>query len=84
MARFVAHPAIDFRSERSAGPRPRLGLGRTSVVYHRPRTGLRLAPTVGALRSQTSRFRFPSVGRFGRVRARRAAASLGLPRARRA
>ena len=84
MARFVAHPAIDFGSERRVGQRPRLGLGQTTVVYHRPRRGLPIAPTVGALRSQTSRFRFPSVGRIGRVRARRAAASLGLPRARRA
>ncbi len=82
--RYVAHPPIHFDAGRRVGHLPRLGLGRTTVVYHRPRRTLRLAPTVGALRSQTSRFRFPSVGRIGHVRARRAAPTLGLPRARRA
>jgi hypothetical protein len=84
LARSIAHPAIQFGSRHALAQRARLGLGRSTVVYHRPRHGLRPAPTIGALRSQTSRFRFPSVGRIGRVRARRATPSLGLPRARRA
>ncbi len=84
MARYIAHPAIQFGPRRADAQRARLGLDRSTVVYHRPRHGRRPAPTVGALRSQTSRFRFPSVGHIGRVRARRAAPSLGLPRARRA
>jgi hypothetical protein len=40
--------------------------------------------TIGALRSQTSRFRFPAVGRATRLPARRPALPFGLPRARRA
>jgi len=84
MARYVAHPVIDFGSQRRSTGRPRLGLTRGTVVYHRPARTTLSTPSIGALRSQTSRFRFPSVGRIGRVRARRAAESLGLPRAHRA
>lgn len=82
-ARFVSHPAIDFGVRRSAARRPHLGLGRVSVTYHRPLAARRSAPTVVALRSQTSTFRFPSVGRVGRVSDRRALLPLGLPRSRR-
>jgi hypothetical protein len=82
-ARFVSHPTIDFRSRRTSGSRPRLGLGRTATVYHRPKAARHRLPTVSALRSQTSGFKFPSVGRLGRVRARRAIPSLGTSRARR-
>jgi hypothetical protein len=83
-ARFVAHPIIEFGPPRAAGHRPRLGLSRPTTVYHRPRRTLHVAPTIGSLRSQTSRFRFPSIGRVGRTRVRRTSLPLGLPRARRA
>ncbi|HLE89104.1 MAG TPA: hypothetical protein VI733_03510 [Candidatus Limnocylindria bacterium] len=82
-ARFVSHPAIAFRARRTSGRRLRLGLDTSTVTYHVPRAARGQAPTLGALRSQTSRFRFPSVGRVGRVGPRRALQSLGLPRARR-
>lgn len=84
VARYSSHPTIDFGSGRGAAHRPRLGLRATATVYHRPRARLQAAPTVAALRSQTSRFRFPSVGRVGGVPVRRTAPPLGLPRARRA
>jgi hypothetical protein len=45
---------------------------------------LHVAPTIGSLRSQTSRFRFPSIGQIGRTKARRSSLPLGLPRGRRA
>ena len=83
-ARFVSHPAIDFGARRAAGRKHSLGLRRSPVTYHPRRIARRRAPTVAALRSPTSRFRFPSVGRVGRVGPRRALLSLGLPRARRA
>ncbi len=40
--------------------------------------------SVNALRSETSRFRFPAVGRAARMPARRPALPFGLPRSRRA
>jgi hypothetical protein len=83
VARFVSHPSIDFGSGRGSAHRSRLGLARTRTVYHRPRTATSIA-SVKALRSQTSRFRFPAVGRALRVPARRPALPFGLPRARRA
>jgi hypothetical protein len=82
-ARFVFHPAIDFGARRAAGRRRRLGLHGTSLIYHPSASPRRRAPTIAALRSQTSRFRFPSVGSVGRVSPRRAILPLGLPRARR-
>ena len=82
-ARFVSHPSIEFGARRAFGPRPRLGLGRAATVYHRPRAARHRLPTVAALRSQTSGFTFPSVGRPGRVRDRRAIPSLGTSRVRR-
>jgi hypothetical protein len=83
MARFVSHPSIDFGSGRGSTHRARLGLGRSRTVYHRPRRANRVAASVIALRSQTSRFRFPAVGRATRLPARRPALPFGLPRARR-
>ena len=83
-ARYVSFPTIDFGPGRAPSRRARLGLGRAATVYHRPRSTRHALPTVTALRSQTSRFNFPSVGRAGRVRERRAVLSLGSARARRA
>lgn len=83
VARLVSHPSIDFGARRRSGPRARLGLGRGSTVYHRPRS-IAVAASVRALRSTTSRFRFPAVGRATRLPARRPALPFGLPRARRA
>lgn len=83
-ARYVSHPSIEFGRRREGGARPRLGLGRGATVYHRPRAARHLLPSVAALRSQTSGFTFPSVGRSGRVLTRRAPLSLGSSRARRA
>jgi hypothetical protein len=83
VARFVSHPTIDFGSSRRSAHRSRLGLDRLRTVYHRPRRSTAVTPTVVALRSQTSRFRFPAVGRATRLPARRPALPFGLPRARR-
>ncbi len=83
VARYVSHPVMDFGRSRRAGPRSRLGLRRTATVYHRSRRSAQRLPTIGALRSQTSRFRFPSVGRLARIPARRAVSPFGLLRARR-
>jgi hypothetical protein len=83
-ARFVSHPAIDFQAGRRTNVRPRLGLVEHSTVYHRPLRLRRRMATIDALRPPTSCFRFPSVGTIGRVRMRRTAPSLGLPRLRRA
>jgi hypothetical protein len=83
MARFVSHPTIDFGTGRRASGRARLGLRAGDTVYHRPRRLRHLLTTIQALRSQTSRFSFPAVGRVGRVRGRRQVPLLGLPRARR-
>jgi len=83
-ARYVSHPTIDFGVDRASSRRPRLGLHRAATVYHLRRGARHALPTVLALRSQTSRFRFPSVARPGRVRDRRAVLPLGLSRARRA
>jgi hypothetical protein len=83
VARLVSHPSIDFGSPRRASQRSRLGLDRASTVYHRPRRGTAPVASVSALRSQTSRFRFPAVGRATRLPARRPALPFGLPRARR-
>jgi hypothetical protein len=83
VARFVSHPSIDFGSSRRSGNRPRLGLDRLRTVYHRPRRSTPLTPSVSVLRSHTSRFRFPAVGRATRLPARRPAHPFGLPRARR-
>lgn len=84
LGRLVAHPTIDFGSGRRSAQRPRLGLGRDGTVYHRGRRARASTPTIGALRSQTSRFRFPAVGRATRLPARRTALPFGLPRANRA
>ncbi len=83
VARYVSHPSIDFGTERHAAHRPRLGLSAARTVYHRPRSVVASTPTVRALRSQTSRFRFPAVGRATRLPARRPALPFGVPRARR-
>jgi hypothetical protein len=82
-ARYVSHPTIHFGSGRALSRRRHLGLGRLPTVYHRPRPA-RLAASVASLRVPTSRFSFPNVGRAGRIRDRRIALPLGLPRARRA
>jgi hypothetical protein len=80
VARFVSHPTIDFGSARRSTRRPQLGLPRSRMTYHRSRRGA--TASVGTLRSQTSRFRFPPVGRLLRVPARRTPSLFGL-RARR-
>jgi hypothetical protein len=84
VARYVSHPSIDFGSGRRSARRARLGLSRLRTVYHRRRRPTVSVVTVGALRSQTSRFRYPAVGRATRLPARRPALPFGLPRARRA
>jgi hypothetical protein len=83
VARWVRHPSIDFGTGRRVPHRARLGLVRQHTVYHRPRHAMRAAPSV-ALRSETSRFRFPSVARHAGVPVRRHALPFGLTRARRA
>ena len=83
VARFVSHPSIDFGTGRRSAHRPRLGLSIPRTVYHRPRSAVTPVATVRALRSQTSRFRFPAVGRATRLPARRPALPFGVPRARR-
>ncbi len=83
VARFISHPTIDFGSGRRSANRPRLGLARMQTVYHRPRSASAPSATVRALRSQTSRFRFPAVGRATRLPARRPALPFGVPRSRR-
>jgi hypothetical protein len=83
VARFVSHPTIDFGVRRHAANRPRLGLERMRTVYHRPRSAVAPAATVRALRSQTSRFRFPAVGHAARVPSRSPALPHGVPRSRR-
>jgi len=83
VARFVSHPSIDFGSDSRSAHRPRLGLHEPRTVYHRPRRSVLSTASVSALRSQTSRFRFPAVGRATRLPARRPALPFGLPRARR-
>jgi hypothetical protein len=82
-ARFVSHPAIDFGARRAAGRRRILGLQSSPLIYHASAPARHRTPTIAALRSPTSQFRFPSVGSVGRVSPRRALLSLGLPRARR-
>jgi hypothetical protein len=83
VARFVSHPSIDFGSARRSARRPHLGLQRDRTIYHRPRHASAGLPTIRALRSQTSRFRFQPVGRLARLPARRAVPPFGLPRVRR-
>jgi len=83
VARFVSHPSIDFGSSRRSGYQSLLGLARPRTTYHHPRRVARSVASVSLLRSQTSRFRFPAVGRAVRLPARRPALPFGLPRARR-
>ena len=80
-ARFVSHPVISFTAGRSAAWRVRLGLLRSSTVYHRPKTAL---VTVRALRSHTSGYRFAALAPLTRVRTRRSSRPTGCPRGRRA
>lgn len=84
VARLVSHPSIDFGAGRHSSNRARLGLLQSQTVYHRSRRAAAAAATIGSLRSETSRFRFPAVGRATRLPARRPALPFGLPRARRA
>jgi hypothetical protein len=83
VARFVSHPSIDFGPGRTSAHRSRLGLDRLRTVYHHPRRSAAFVASVSSLRSQTSRFRFPAVGRATRLPARRPALPFGLPRSRR-
>jgi hypothetical protein len=83
VGRFVTHPAVHFGSARRSGHRAWLGIRTVPTVYHRPRSRP-TAPTIGALRTQTSRFRFPALGRARRLPARRTALPFGLSRGRRA
>ena len=82
LAGLVSHPPFDFGTQRSARL-PRLGVLGGRTTYHHARRGRAAVPTVDALRSETSRFRFPAVGRATRLPARRPALPFGLPRARR-
>lgn len=84
VARFVTHPTIDFGPRRRTGHRSRLGLDRGLTVFHRPRARRATLPSIAALRTETSQFRFPAVGRAARLPARRPVPPFGLPRARRA
>jgi len=84
VVRLVSHPTIDFGSDRRSARLPRLGIGGPRTTYHRGRGTSVTVPSVAALRSETSRFRFPAVGRATRLPARRPALPFGLPRARRA
>jgi hypothetical protein len=83
-ARFLSHPTIDFGSGRRRAPRLRLGLTRPATTYHRHAGSRPTVATVAALRSQTARFRFPSVGGAVRALHRGQALPLGPQRARRA
>jgi hypothetical protein len=83
VARLVSHPSIDFGSERRS-PRPTRLTGRLPrTTYHRAHGPSAAVPSISALRSATSRFRFPAVERATRIPVRRPA-HFGLPRARRA
>ena len=84
VARFISHPTIDFGAGRRSAHRPRLGLERMRTVYHRPKSAVPSSATIRALRSQTSRFRFPAVGHARRLPARPShALPFGVPRSRR-
>jgi hypothetical protein len=83
LAGLVSHPPFDFGVHRSARL-PRLGVRGAGTTYHRARRARATLPSIDALRSETSRFRFPAVGRATRLPARRPALPFGLPRARRA
>lgn len=84
VARLVSHPSIDFGADRRSARLPRLRGQAPRTTYHPARRAGALVPSVAALRSETSRFRFPAVGRATRLPARRPALPFGLPRARRA
>ncbi len=74
--------ATDFLfASRSAARRDRYGLPRPTTTYHHPLRDRRTTATVHALRCQTSRYRFPDLGRLASHRARRSSLPLGLPRA---
>jgi hypothetical protein len=84
LARLVSHPPVDFGPDRRPARLPRLTTRLPRTTYHRAHRAGAGAPSVSALRSETSRFRFPAVGRATRLPARRPALPFGLPRARRA
>jgi hypothetical protein len=74
--------STEFRFlDRAAARRDRFGLTHSTTVYHHPLRDRRTTATVHALRCQTSRFRFPDLGRLASHRARRPSLPLGLPRA---
>ena len=74
------HLSLLLTTDQRAG---RGRLDRSWTIYHRSHRPTRVAVSVSALRSETSRFRFPAVGRATRLPARRPALPFGLPRARR-
>lgn len=78
------HAALQFEPSRPAARRDRYGLTRQTTVYHHPLRDRRTSASVHALRCQTSRFRFPDLGRLAAHRARQPSLPLGLPRAHRA
>ena len=78
-ARPVATDPLSYH--RVAARRDRLGLARSTTVYHHPLRDRRATASVRALRCQTSRFRFPDLGRLASHRASRSSLPLGLPRA---
>ncbi|HSK94585.1 MAG TPA: hypothetical protein VLA76_11075 [Candidatus Angelobacter sp.] len=84
LGRLVSHPSVDFGAERHPGRPSRLVRRVPRTTYHLARHRAGAVPCVSALRSETSRFRFPAVGRATRLPARRPALPFGLPRARRA
>jgi hypothetical protein len=83
VARYLSFPSITFSSGGRAAHKPRLGLIGPTTVFHGSRRSITPIATVGALRPETSRFRFPAVGRPGRARTHRRPLPQGLPRANR-
>jgi hypothetical protein len=74
-------PTAFTPARRTAARHDRFRLPQSTTVYHHPLRDRRTTATVHALRCQTSRFRFPDLGRLAAHRARRHSLPLGLPRA---
>ncbi len=74
----ASHPNMTFHSGPRRTGRARLGLARAAVTYHQPRT-----ERTAQMRSPSTQFSFPVMGRLGQVAVRRSVLQLGLPRVRR-